>query len=72
MPSFMDERKVFKVWNDGGIVARGEAAAPHFLTSEFIFWDIFLKIVFKLRRWKLFSIIKRGLVASCTRVSDST
>ena len=37
MPSFMDERKVFKVWNDGGIVARGEAAAPHFLTSEFIF-----------------------------------
>ena len=31
MPSFMDERKVFKVWNDGGIVARGEAAAPHFL-----------------------------------------
>ena len=34
MPSFMDERKVFKVWNDGGIVARGEAAAPHFLTSE--------------------------------------
>ena len=30
MPSFMDERKVFKVWNDGGIVARGEAASRRY------------------------------------------
>ena len=82
MPSFVDERKVFKVWNDGDIVARGEAAAPHFLrvtSRRVIFLRLFLN-----RGWNFFLRLSGHLhlIVEChqerlvggelPRVSDST